>query len=221
MRRKLRDASTCRCPACARPGTDAVRQRAARERELAAHPVLARLRYALDPPRDAGRSWATGQLGEQKLGAALDAMAGDVLVLHDRRLPRSRANIDHLVVAPAGVWVIDAKRHAGRVARGGWATTDLRLTVAGRDQTRLVAGVHRQVRHVEQALSGVHPGVAVFGALCFIDSDWALFAKPFSVDGILVTWGKALRQRLAAPGPLDEHARLAVQRTLARALPPA
>lgn len=194
-------------------------QRAARACDIEAHPVLGRLRSTLAPPKDAGRSWATGQVGEQALGAALDALRGDLLVLHDRRLPRSQANIDHLVVAPAGVWVIDAKRDRGRVAaldRGGWFRSDVRLTVAGRDRTRLVEGVRHQVRRVEAAL----PGVPVHGALCFVDADWALFAKPFAVDGVLVTWGKALRERLTAPGSLDHASRVAIQRTLAQAFPP-
>lgn len=33
--------------------------------------------------------------------------------MHDRRIPRSRANIDHIVVTPGGVWVIDTKRRVG------------------------------------------------------------------------------------------------------------
>jgi Nuclease-related domain len=30
-------------------------------------------------------------------------------VLHDLAVPRSRANIDHLVIGPGGVFVIDSK----------------------------------------------------------------------------------------------------------------
>ena len=81
-----------------------------------AHPVLARLAHAVDPEPDAGRSWATGAVGEQTLGRALDALStAGVLVLHDRRLPGSKANIDHIAVTANGVWVIDAKRYRGLV----------------------------------------------------------------------------------------------------------
>src|SRR5690606_5722857 len=56
-----------------------------------------------------------GALGEERLGAMLDGLASDRLaVLHDRGLPGSRANIDHIVVAPGGVWVVDAKRYKNR-----------------------------------------------------------------------------------------------------------
>jgi hypothetical protein len=34
-----------------------------------------------------------------------------VAVLHDRRIPGSRANIDHIAIAATGVWVIDSKRY--------------------------------------------------------------------------------------------------------------
>jgi Nuclease-related domain len=49
----------------------------------------------------------------------LEELAGEhVVALHDRRMRRpdgtpSRANIDHLAVTAAGVWVIDAKTHRG------------------------------------------------------------------------------------------------------------
>ena len=51
----------------------------------------------------------------------------------------------------------------------------------------------------------------VSGALCFVDADWGLFTKPFVVHDVLITWPKALVQRLRMPGPLSREriARLA------------
>lgn len=46
------------------------------------------------------------------------------VVLHDRRQPGSRGNIDHLVVGPSGIWVVDSKaRRAPLQVRRGqvWA----------------------------------------------------------------------------------------------------
>jgi hypothetical protein len=37
------------------------------------------------------------------------------VALHDRRMPCSQANIDHIVLVPSGVWVIDSKRVRGRI----------------------------------------------------------------------------------------------------------
>lgn len=54
-------------------------------------------------------------LGEERLGTRLNELADDSLrMLHDRRIPRSRANIDHLAVTRSGVFVIDAKKYKGR-----------------------------------------------------------------------------------------------------------
>jgi hypothetical protein len=36
------------------------------------------------------------------------------VLLHDRRIPGTRANIDHLAVTPTGVYVIDTKKYQGR-----------------------------------------------------------------------------------------------------------
>jgi nuclease-like protein len=37
------------------------------------------------------------------------------VVLHDLALPGSRANLDHLVIGPGGVFVIDSKQYRGRL----------------------------------------------------------------------------------------------------------
>ena len=194
------------------------RQAAREARIKAKHPIRGRLALALFPEPDAGRSYAKGAVGEQVLGQFLDALhANGVLTLHDRRLPRSTANIDHLVVAGGGVWVIDAKRYQGRPERA-WG----KLRVNGRDQTKLVSGVHKQVAHVRAALdrAGVE-GVDVHGCLCFIHADIGLIQRPFSVDGVFVTWRKPLGKRLLEPGALTLEDRLRLQHLLSRAFRPA
>lgn len=71
---------------------------------------------------------------------ALDKRIGDrAVILNDRKIPRSSANIDHLVVAATGVWIVDAKRYSGRLHRrdkGGWRKVEYHVYVNGRDQTR-------------------------------------------------------------------------------------
>ena len=202
-----------------------VRQAERLEREVQERPVLGRLKHVLAPEADAGRSWEVGAAGEERLGTSFDCLVGaGVLMLHDRRIPKSTANIDHMAVTPSGVWVIDAKRYQGRLAKvdkGGWFRTDLRLMVGGRDRSKLLAGVHKQVARVEQALApAVADGLRIRGALCFIDTELGWFQKPFELNGVLVTWGKPLRQRLVAPGPIEEAQRREIHRALASAFPP-
>jgi hypothetical protein len=117
---------------------------------------LSRVVLALSDDPHSTAAWAYGANGERALGKLLDPLRDEGLaVLHDRRIPRSKANIDHLVVAPWGVFVVDAKNYKGRVEtrnRGGFFSTDLRLYVVGRDKTALVAGMTKQAQAVRAAL---------------------------------------------------------------------
>ena len=70
---------------------------------------------ALAGERQSTKAWSTGAAGEERLGRLLDVLRSEgCRTLHDRRVPGTRANIDHVVVSPGGVWVIDAKRYKGR-----------------------------------------------------------------------------------------------------------
>ena len=62
--------------------------------------------------------------------------------------------------------------------------------------------------------------IKVIAALCFVDSEWGLFSKPFHQGGILVTWPKKLSEAIAEPGPLSPTMVFRVADRLAAALPP-
>jgi hypothetical protein len=186
------DAGTDRAGASARREHE--RRRAADEQRIRDDwGRLGGLAVALTPERQSTAAWAVGAVGEEAVGRRLDALAGpDLRVLHDRRLPRSRANIDHLVVARSGVWVVDAKRYTGRPelrVEGGFLRPRVeKLLVRGRDQTRLAEGVQRQLDRVAEAL----PGVPLRGVLCFVEADWPLVGGDFSVRGVSVCWPRRL-----------------------------
>ena len=89
------------------------------------------------------------------------------------------------------MWVVDAKRYAGQVAKrdvGGWLRRDVRLFVGRRDCMKLVQAMPKQIGAVRDALGGEWAEVPVLAMLCFVDADWQWFAKPFELDGVLVTW---------------------------------
>jgi hypothetical protein len=179
------------------------------------------------PARDAGSSWATGAAGEQQLGRLLDTLANDgaIAVLHDRAVPRSRANLDHLVVAASDVWVIDAKKYRGRVEVvdvGSIVRPELKLRVDGRDlTTKLVERGRWQAEQVRSALDPTYSDVPVHRALCFVDAKRRLGHKAHMIEGVLVSWEKDIARRLRQPGPLDERFRAAIQRHLATRFRPA
>ena len=123
-------------------------------------------------------------------------------------MPRSRANIDHLVIAPSGIWLVDSKRYlSGRLERrdrGGWRTTDVRLYVGGRDNSSLVDGLKKQIDQVELTLLATpFSGVPVHGALCFVDAKLDMFARPFELRGVTVTWPRHLVAPMLNPDVVD------------------
>ena len=60
-----------------------------------------------------GRRGAAGERRTARLLGPLERHGW--AVLHDLAVPRSRANIDHLVIGPGGVFVIDSKQYRGRL----------------------------------------------------------------------------------------------------------
>lgn len=185
---------------------------------------LGGLVLALTDDPHSTKAWAYGARGERMLGALLDPLRSEgMAVLHDRRIPGSRANVDHLVVAAAGVFVIDAKNYKGRVEcrdRGGWFSIDDRLYVGGRDRTSLVKGIARQADSVRGALSAEFADVPVTRVICFVDADWSLFARPLRFGDVYVLWPRALTKLVRAEGALGKGIG-EIERQLALALPAA
>lgn len=186
---------------------------------------LSGIALALSDNPHSTNAWAYGANGEKVLGSLLDPLRDEgMAVLHDRRIPGTKANIDHLVVAPRGVFVIDAKNYRGRVERrdrGGWFSTDCRLYVGGRDKTALVAGLDEQVDAVRAARAEQFADVRICKTLCFVDADWSLLARPIELGGAHIVWPRALGKLIRCEGTLDREAISRIERTLALALPPA
>jgi hypothetical protein len=61
-------------------------------------------------------AWRRGAAGERRTARLLGPLERQGwVVLHDLAVPGSRANIDHLVIGPGGVFVIDSKQYRGRL----------------------------------------------------------------------------------------------------------
>lgn len=174
--------------------------------------------------RQSTRAWAVGAGGEERVEAILRGIPG-IESLHDRQIPRSQANIDHIVIAPAGVFVIDSKRYEGRIEirrRGSFFRPEDRLYVGRFDRTKDVDGVKRQVAIVEQALfdSPVEPKPTITPALCFIDGHWPLLFRATRFGGVYLEDLRSIKKLLVgsadySPGEIDR-----VARELAKLFPP-
>jgi hypothetical protein len=61
-------------------------------------------------------AWRRGAAGERRTARLLGPLERHGwAVLHDLAVPGSRANLDHLVIGPGGVFVIDSKQDRGRL----------------------------------------------------------------------------------------------------------
>ena len=164
---------------------------------------------AVAPNEQEIASWRKGGNGESRLAAYIDREVGDrVIGLHDRLIPGTRhKNIDHIYVAPTGVWVVDSKAYKGKVVKrdvGPLWREENKVYVAGRDRSGLAKGVESQV---DAVLAALRPdpdakGTDVHAALCFVESDWGVLDFPFRVGFVWVLYPGALKNRLKKNGPV-------------------
>ncbi len=200
-----------------------------REQVKESHPILGRVATLLTPMPVIGpesqstHAWKVGAEGELGVARALAECEG-VIALHDRRVPGTKGNIDHLTVGPGGVYIVDAKRYEGKVERrdvGSFFRPDERLYVNNRDRTKVVKGMAWQVEAVRSAMdSAGHGELPLRAVLCFVDSEWPLiFAKPIRLHGVTILWPKALQEMVRNGDLLDAAGADRVARDLATAFP--
>lgn len=198
------------------------RRRANRERRTRErHPRLGGIILALQNDPGHERAWATGAEGEERVASSLGKHVREgVWVLHDRRIPGSHRNIDHIAVGASGVWVIDAKRYTGKAQIKRPLLGEAKLLINGRDRSMLVDGVARQAQFVTASLAGISPEVPVHPALCFVDTELPMWTT-LTFKGVPLLYPRRLAKRINAAGQLSAEAVDAVWRTLASAFPSA
>jgi hypothetical protein len=198
------------------------RRRAKREaRTRAKHPRIGGLMLALQDEPQHQRAWERGAQGEESIARSLAKHCGErVVILHDRGIRGSRANIDHIVVAPSGVWVVDSKRYRGKVVVKRPLFGKPKLLIAGRDRTKLVDGLDRQGAIVTGVMTDASPDVPIRGALCFADADLPLLGT-LTFRGHPVVYPRRLAKRMCAGDALSEERIREVAAVLAVRLPSA
>jgi hypothetical protein len=199
------------------------RRRTREQRTRQAHPRIGGLLLALRPAPQHERAFGQGELGELAVAESLErrTAGAPTILLHDRRMPMGVGNIDHLAIAPTGVYAIDAKNYRGKVEVRTPLLGASKLVIDGRDRTKLIDGLDRQVGAVQAALSASgHADVAVRGVLCFTAAELPLLGT-LKMRGHMLLYRKALAKRLSAQGSLDRASIEEIARVLAAALPPA
>jgi hypothetical protein len=202
------------------------RRRASRERRVRAmHPRMGGLLLAIVPDPDSTRAFAIGAEGEQELASRLRKKCPNVLFLHNRRLGLGErlGDIDHIAVAPSGVFIIDTKNYHNakvRVTRSGLLRGAEKLIIRGRNRTKLVDSLKKQQAGVEQALESSHVPTRVRAMFCFLDSDLP-WGENQSIQGLLIRGGRRTAKILNTPGDLTADRRRDIWKHLAKMLPSA
>lgn len=165
-------------------------------------------------------------VGEHRLARFLDDTFGPgAVVLHGRRVPGTRRTIDHVAVAPNGIWIVDERFWAGLVeirTTGFWRFARCELYVAGRPRTRAVDSIgwqHRAVRALVEPL-----GIAAARlrpVLCCIGSSWPEEGGVDTIGDVLIVSPDRLRAIAAEPGTLTPAAIAAIAARLGSGLPAA
>jgi hypothetical protein len=144
-------------------------------------------------------AWQIGADGEVRTGRLLESLEADGFrVLHDRKIPGARtANIDHIVIGPPGIYVIETKSYSGSLQiRGG------EVFVAGRRKNGWIDEVNREAEAVRRALAdevAAH-GWTVTGIICLHRADLPWFRS--EVRGVRIVSGKDLVKRLRKADPV-------------------
>jgi hypothetical protein len=142
-------------------------------------------------------------LREESVAEALERRSREeVRFLHGRSMPLAGPSIDHIAIAPGGVWVIDARRYDGEAYVVGRGPAQ-QLWIGHENRTDLVADLADQVEAVSSIVEEICPDVRTHGALCFVDTDLPVF-RTLTVRGYPLCWAKAMAKRLNVDGPVDD-----------------
>ncbi|WP_314149119.1 nuclease-related domain-containing protein [uncultured Leifsonia sp.] len=85
------------------------------------------------PLDDAAQPWFAGAVGERRVGELLAALPAGWRVFHALPVGAGEADVDHLIVGPGGVFVVNTKHHRGQRVWVG----ERALLVAGQKTTHL------------------------------------------------------------------------------------
>lgn len=131
-----------------------------------AREVARRMREKSERLARAADAWERGADGEDATARVLTTLPPEFVVLHDLQWPgRQRANIDHVVVGPTGVFVVDTKNWSGTVT-----VRDGVLRQNGFSREPAVAGAAEAGLAVARVVAPL-PVSLVVPVLCFVRDD--------------------------------------------------
>lgn len=168
-----------------------------------AREVARRMREKSERLARAADAWERGADGEDATARALAALPPEYVVLHDLRWPgRQRANIDHVVVGPTGVFVVDSKNWSGTVR-----VKDGVLRQNGYSREQSVAGAAEAALAVARVVAPL-PVSLVVPVLCLVRDEEVGGQARDVVLCSTATVVRTITERPLVLGPSAHHAAL-------------
>ena len=172
---------------------------ARRERALTLFPKTGKLALRIIPPSKGTQNWVKGAKAEAEVGELINEFSRKhgFKVLHDRAVPKSKANIDHIIVSETGIFVVDTKNYEGKIkvkkepGREGKIVENLYINDLKRNN--LISKVKTQVDLVQNVLTDNGLLYPVYGTLAFFHGEFPIFKRPMRVDGIFIN-GRGLEK---------------------------
>jgi hypothetical protein len=96
------------------------------------------------------RNWSAGKLGETAVAEALKSLSNDYVLLNDLTLPNGYGNVDHLVIGPNGIFVIETKNYSGYIKCWGdkWYVNGRRIRSLSKQAKRNAIGIKNNLEKV-------------------------------------------------------------------------
>lgn len=126
--------------------------------------------------RTAERAWRKGAFGERVAGFWLDRLPDGWFVFHDVPVGARGANIDHLVVGPAGVFTVNTKNLSGAIR-----VNPRTITNDGYRTNFLPKATAEARRAAELLTAAVGRAVEVRAVLAILADEWDIVKEPEDV----------------------------------------
>lgn len=122
--------------------------------------------------------WCVGYVGEEQVGASLATLPAPWRVLHSVPVGRQGADVDHVVVGPAGIVTINSKHHPG-------GKVDVRgdAVFVGGGYQHYIRNARTEAEHARSAASASGVSAPLYAAVCVVGGRVAL-KEP--ADGVQV-----------------------------------
>ncbi|PKL66713.1 MAG: nuclease [Methanobacteriales archaeon HGW-Methanobacteriales-1] len=127
-----------------------------------------------------GKGWAKGLVGENIVSDYLKQLPTDYFIYNDVNLPGKKGNIDHVVIGPNGIFVIETKSYSGKYLIKG---NDWFYYKGGNYHTVKTNPAHQVIRNTMELRKfmeskGVDTSIWFQAIVAFKNSDFQVKEKP-------------------------------------------